>query len=226
MLSTAEKKFSILFMLIVIVELVTGNLSSLTYAHYLAKPAIVFSLMILVYNNSDVLPKDIRNTTLLALLFSVIGDILLMFVTQNALFFTLGLLAFLLAHIMYIITFLKHRSKPTKAIGFGLILVIYAVSLFTLLKERLDEMIIPVLLYIIVILTMTITAFLRKKQVSNRSYLLVLAGAISFVISDSLLAINKFYVSIPFSGIFIMISYALAQYLIVMGILKINVTNT
>jgi uncharacterized membrane protein YhhN len=46
------------------------------------------------------------------------------------------------------------------------------------------------------------------------------------LISDSILAINKFHQPILWSNISIMVTYAIAQYLIVLGILKINVTNS
>ena len=44
---------------------------------------------------------------------------------------------------------------------------------------------------------MASAAFLRKSGVSNLSYLLVVFGAISFLLSDSILAVNKFYMTIP-----------------------------
>lgn len=225
MLNTTEKQFSILFFVIVLIELITGNVPTLMYAHYIAKPAIVVSLMVLIYNNFDKLPRHLRYTVILALLFSVIGDILLLFVNKNQHFFTAGLLAFLTAHIMYVKSFLVHRNKSRNALWFGLALLIYALALLNVLSVGLGNMLVPVMLYMVVILAMAISAYLRKNYVSDISYRLVLFGAISFMISDSILAINKFYVELPIAGILIMTTYALAQYLIVIGILKINVTN-
>ena len=63
---------------------------------------------------------------------------------------------------------------------------------------------------------------MRKGIVNSSSYNLVFIGAIFFMISDSILALNKFYQPIPFSNISIMLTYALAQYLIVLGILKLK----
>ena len=81
-------------------------------------------------------------------------------------------------------------------------------------------MLVPVIIYILVILTMAISASLRKGSVSTFSYNLILLGALLFVISDSFLAINKFYIKVPSEHIIIMSTYAFAQYCIVMGILK------
>ena len=111
MLTKTEKQFSILFFIIVLFELLTGSTESLEYTHYLAKPAIVISLMFLFIKTSESLSNPIKKLTLLALVFSLLGDILLMFVDQSENFFILGLVAFLTAHIMYVLVFLKHINK-------------------------------------------------------------------------------------------------------------------
>ena len=87
-------------------------------------------------------------------------------------------------------------------------------------------MLIPVMIYMIVILAMATSAFVRKGIVNKYSYNFVFIGAIFFMISDSILALNKFYEAIPLANILIMTTYALAQYLIVIGILKLSVTNS
>lgn len=219
MLTKTEKYFSVLFFIIVIVELVFGSIESLLQFHYFSKPLILIALIVFFYKQSEHLNKSNRVITLLALMFSLIGDVLLMFVNKSANFFMSGLVAFLIAHIMYISVFYKSRNKTANKLPIIVILLIYASGLFYFLIDGLGEMLIPVLLYLLVILTMATTAFIRKR--SNRdSYKLVFVGAVFFMISDSLLALNKFYEPLPFSNISIILTYALAQYLIVLGILK------
>lgn len=226
MLSNSEKKFAILFFLIVLFEIITGSTETLQNAHFIAKPAIVISLLFLFIKTSGALNKALKQLTIAALVFSLLGDILLMFIAESPHFFTVGLVAFLLAHVMYILVFLKHRNKSKSMLGFLAILLVYAAGLFYLLNTGLGDMLIPVIVYMIVILSMAVTAFLRQHTVNNLSYKLVFAGAIFFMISDSILALNKFYQPLPLSNISIMLTYALAQFLIVLGILKISVTNT
>lgn len=221
-LSNIEKQFSILFFIIVLFELITASAESLKTVHYIAKPAIVISLLFLFVKTSGQLSKFLRRATALALGFSLLGDVLLMFVDASPHMFTFGLVAFLLAHIMYILVFLKHYNRQKKLFIFIALLLMYATGLFYLLKDGLGEMLIPVLVYMLVILTMATTAFLRHNNVSIVSYNLVLIGAVFFMVSDSILALNKFYQPIPYSNISIMLTYALAQYLIIMGILKIK----
>jgi uncharacterized membrane protein YhhN len=226
MLSKTEKQFSILFLIIVLFELLTGSTKTLETVHYIAKPAIVISLIFLFIKTSKTLSKPIRSLTISALVFSLLGDISLMFVEKSEHFFTLGLVAFLTAHIMYVVLFLKHRNKERSSYGFIALLLVYAACLFNFLKDGLGDMLIPVIVYMLVILSMATSAFLRKNKVNILSYGFVFLGAIFFMISDSILALNKFHQPIPYSNISIMITYALAQYLIVIGILKISVTNS
>jgi uncharacterized membrane protein YhhN len=215
-----EKSFSIIFFIIVLLELISGNIESLSQFHYFTKPLILTSLIVFFWSKSKHLPKAVRNITLLALIFSLTGDILLMFVDKAANFFIGGLVAFLLAHIMYILTFVKKRNKTINPLFIIITLLIYATGIFYIIKDGLGDMKIPVLLYLIVILTMVVMAALRKGKVSNKSYNLVVVGVLFFMISDSVLSINKFYLSFASAGLIIMFTYALAQYLIVMGILK------
>ncbi len=222
MLTKTEKQFSILFFIIVLIELLSGSSESLLSIHYIAKPAIVISLIFLFVKTSKSLSKPIKNLTLLALVFSLLGDVLLMFVDKSEYVFTLGLVAFLIAHIMYVLLFLKHRNKVKSPFGFIALLLIYAACLFNFLNDGLGVMLIPVIVYMLAILSMSTSAFLRKDKVNILSYGLVFLGAIFFMISDSILALNKFHQPIPWSNISIMVTYAMAQYLIVIGILKLK----
>lgn len=220
MQSKAIKRFSILFLIIVIGELISGQKDSLSYLHYGFKPAIVLSLLLFFWYQSTHLKQRLRYLIVLALLFSVIGDLLLMFTDHGPNYFLFGLVSFLTAHIMYVLTFLGHRNKKMNPLGFLLILGIYASGLFYILMESLNEMLIPVAMYMLVILSMSTAAYLRNGVVSKSSYLFVLIGALLFLISDSILALNKFYRPQIYANISIMVTYALAQYFIVIGMLK------
>ncbi|MDH7914085.1 lysoplasmalogenase [Winogradskyella sp. SYSU M77433] len=222
MLSKTERQFAVIYGIIVLFEIISGSIASLQNLHYIAKPAILISLIFFFYKAGKDLSQPLKNLMFSALICSLLGDILLMFVGESAHFFTLGLVAFLIAHVMYILLFLKHRNKTRSPLKFGIVLIIYALSLFYLLKDSLGDMLIPVAIYMIVILSMATTAYLRKDSVNILSYGLVFIGALCFMISDSILALNKFYQPIPFSNISIMLTYALAQLLIVLGILKLK----
>jgi len=71
-----------------------------------------------------------------------------------------------------------------------------------------------------VILSMLTSAINRLEKVNTSSYYFVLIGAVLFVISDSAIAINKFSLHFESSGIVVMTTYIIAQYLIVSGFIK------
>jgi uncharacterized membrane protein YhhN len=79
---------------------------------------------------------------------------------------------------------------------------------------------IPVTIYGIVITGMVISAVSRFGKVNDSSYLLVFLGALLFLISDSLIAFNRFKQPFPAAGLSIMITYIFGQFLIIAGMLK------
>jgi len=74
-------------------------------------------------------------------------------------------------------------------------------------------------------LLMLLSALNRYGKVNGLSYILVVIGAMLFVISDSLIAVNKFHMKINFAGVMIMITYVTAQYLIVLGCIRQNILS-
>lgn len=214
------KFFTLLFSIIVLLELYFGSDASLTVFRYFSKPSIVIALIVFFMINAKNVSKVIKNTILLALFFSLLGDVLLLFDTKSEYFFIFGLVAFLIAHIMYCIAFLKERNTKRNPLLIIALLLGYAVLLFLKIKSSLGTMLVPVTAYMIVILSMAISAYLRKGNVTTIGYYLVFIGAVFFMISDSILAVNKFHTALPYSNISIMLTYAIAQFLIVVGILK------
>lgn len=161
-----------------------------------------------------------------ALLFSWIGDILLLFVFKDALYFILGLIFFLTAHIFYIFLFVKELKLAGGKFTFrspGLIFVLVYMAIFlSLLVPHLGNLLIPVIIYSIVISAMLYVAYLEAPHLPKRSSALLLSGAISFVISDSILAIDKFYYQLSYAGFLIMLTYLYAQGALVWAFLKKN----
>ena len=148
-----------------------------------------------------------------ALLFSAAGGVALEL--EAGKYFIVGLVFFLLAHVMYIVTFSRDLKAQKSRIPVVVLLVIYGLIMAFVLRPGLKEMALPVYFYLVVITTMGIFAALRASKSK-----LVLYGAISFIVSDSILAINKFLVPIPASDYLIMITYYLAQFLIVYGFVR------
>ncbi|SDX21829.1 lysoplasmalogenase [Flavobacterium degerlachei] len=188
------------------------------------KPFLLPFLLLAVYFSGNFPSKKFL---LIALAFSWIGDIILLFADQHELFFIVGLIAFLISHIVYILLFnkqLKYKNRKNKAIFWiGVTcIIVYLFTMISILLPSLGDLTIPVFVYALVISTMLLFAlkgFLNWEEPGNW-YILI--GAIAFISSDSILAFNKFYAPIVLSSFLIMITYLIAQYLIVVGILKLN----
>ncbi|UPQ79194.1 lysoplasmalogenase [Flavobacterium azooxidireducens] len=185
------------------------------------KPMLI-PFLISIVAISDKFPT--QEILLFALFFSWIGDVLLLFSDKHSLFFIFGLVAFLIAHLIYIFLFQKQNkiNKNKIYLQFSPIVVIYLLGILSILWSSLNEMKIPVTIYAFVISTMllmSIKAYFEWKKPAN---LLVLIGAVLFVISDSILAFNKFYTPIPMSSFLIMSTYLAAQFFIVKSVLINN----
>jgi uncharacterized membrane protein YhhN len=190
------------------------------YSGFIAKALIIPVLILLFLLNINPLTNRLHRFIIAGLLFSWAGDIILEFSESNGNMFIPGLVCFLLAHIMYFIVFVTTPGKNS-IIGSRILLllpvIIYGVGLVLYLYCDLNEMKLPVIMYAIVILCMLAGAINRIDKVKKKSFLLVLAGAILFVVSDSVIAINKFSHRFEYSAIVIMSTYILAQYFIVTG---------
>jgi uncharacterized membrane protein YhhN len=190
-----------------------------TFEFYL-KPLLLVPLLIVVFISKNFTNKFIL---LAALIFSWRGDIRLLIVFDNSIYFILGLAEFLSAHIFYIVLFIKEIKKANGKIQFkkGLVaIVLYLGTMLLVLIPHLGSLVIPVVIYAVVISTMLYMAYLLIFCWSKPSSVYLLTGAISFILSDSILAFNKFYQPIPMSNLLIMITYLYAQWALVKSCIK------
>lgn len=211
-----------LFFLIVLAGHILAILLRQPSLEYIFKPLIVPALAGFFITQVKNTTSTLKKWVLFALFFSWAGDVLLMFQQKNELYFLLGLSAFLLAHVFYIIFFhhVKVREKVKSNPWLLLIVVLYYAALIVWLSPYLGDKKIPVRIYGIVISFMFMLAMHMlyiKERTAGRW---MMAGALLFVVSDSVLAINKFYS--PFTGadILIMVTYGLAQFFIAAGAIR------
>ena len=189
-----------------IYAIITGNETLETYA----KPMLL-TLLAVVYLVSANKPVF---WYVLGMFFCFVGDVLLMFKGAN--FFMYGLAAFLLGHIVYIkitVGFLP-KDLTVKMITSAFPFVVFFGVLMYLIYPNLGEMLFPVLAYGVTISTFGSVAFLNYRGEKSTENLWLFIGAIIFILSDSLIALNKFYEPNELYGVTIMITYILAQFLI------------
>ena len=221
------KKIFLYLFFLVRVGVLLAEVGDADVVYLLCKPAIMITLGLHYWMTQREQHELVSTSVLLAVIFSCTGDTLLMFQEGDGIFFMVGLGAFLVAHIFYILAYRQHQSSDTsnelqglQKIRYAFPIILSGTGLVVVLFDRLGGMKIPVLIYSIVLTGMVLAALFRFGKTSASSFALVFGGAILFMISDSLIAINKFLEPLPAAGIWIMVTYTAAQYLIVTGLLK------
>ena len=200
---------TILFFIAAIAD-VYGIISANETIKTIAKPMLL-TLLVVVYLAS--VKKPIF-WYVLGMFFCFVGDVLLMFNGAN--FFMYGLSAFLFGHVVYIkvtSSFLPN-DLTVKMISSAFPFVVFFAVLMYLIYPNLGEMLIPVAVYGITISTFGSVALLNYRNEKSTENLWLLVGALLFILSDSLIALNKFYEPHDIYGVSIMITYILAQFLI------------
>ena len=185
------------------------------------KPLIMILIMLFYYTQTQNHRNLQDKLMLVAFFFSLLGDTFLMFSGEK--YFMFGLGSFLITHLFYIFVFTRNWLKTNKLYRFSMIL--FSIIMLLIMKNNItNSLLIPIIVYMFTITLMAISA--AERNTNPESYRLVLLGAILFVLSDSLIALNEFVNPIPFSTILIMGTYIFAQYFICIGFLKRLTVNS
>ncbi|NOR75300.1 MAG: hypothetical protein GQ525_09085 [Draconibacterium sp.] len=222
------KKYLLYFLfLIIVVGDLTGELLQLKWLDYSFKPFILIWIGGYFLMHAGNIDKKVLKLAVFAFLFSWFGDILLMFGKIDFIYFMVGLVSFLIAQIFYISLFLRTinlsgkmpflKKKPFWLIAY----IAFGLIVYTLLYSNLNSALrVAVFVYMVALLGMSAMALNRFGNGHPISFRYIFIGSLLFVLSDTMIAINKFMEPIPYEGIFIMTTYISAQYLIMRGLLK------
>jgi uncharacterized membrane protein YhhN len=196
---------------------------------YAAKPVTMLVLVALLFEfgGFGALPLICFG---LALFFSLAGDIFLMisyYRFSNRWFFP-GLIAFLLAHVSYIVGLNSPlpNVSPLWSMGLAIVLALGAARLLRRIiagirQKGLPRLVLPVEVYGTVITLMLLSALLTLYNAAWKSSasLLVASGAVLFYFSDILLSWNKFVNPIRNGRLANIILYHFGQVALVAGVL-------
>lgn len=218
-------RFTIIYFIISLV-VIASDYFDLHWTYLLSKPLILISIFIFFRSHTGSVNNiRFRNLLLTGFVFSLIGDVLLMFQIAGQNFLIGGLIAFLVAHLCYATGFISDMfdkrpwSQHWGQLAFSTLIVVYGAEFFIINRFDFGSLYFPVMIYCMAIVIMGVNAVMRDKYKNPKGYLKVVIGAVFFIISDSLLATNLFITPIPFSGPLILGTYVIAQYLIATGCL-------
>lgn len=185
-------------------------LPDLRALHYVAKPLATLLVVLLAWRAAA--PQaDYRRAVLAGLLLSTLGDIWLMLPWDA---FIAGLASFLVAHLAYLFAFTRRvRLQPLRwpYLAYALL----AAAMLALLWPRLpDALRVPVVIYVVALAAMAAQAAVVALRQPSRSSAAAALGGLSFVVSDALLAIDRFHTPLPLASLWVLASYWIAQFLI------------
>lgn len=179
---------------------------------YVTKPLLMILLGVYVYTLG--LKPAVRNALLFTLLFAWLGDVFLLIPGNSALYFQLGLGAFLIMQFAYVRQFIKLGALRWSY--FIIPVLVYVFGFLGFLYPNLPAALLPpVIVYALALGSMLYFAF-QISRVQLR------VGAFLFVVSDSLLAFGKFYFEYPWNSFAVMSTYILAQLLLIHALCKLQ----
>ena len=200
--------------------LLSGGLAIVSDRKGLRRPFLLFkplaTLLILfaALAARTPVPPAYKMVILAGLVCSLAGDIALMFPERG---FQPGLVAFLAAQVLYILAF---RPGPGRTVSVGVLLpfMIYGLLMFRMLAPGLGALKLPVFVYIAAITVMAWLAAGRFIELGGLKPLLAFAGGVLFLISDSVLAYDRFGKRIGPAQAIILGTYFPAQILIALSV--------
>ena len=205
-----KKIFPYLFLVIFVLQLIGVYLDS--PLRLMTKPLIMISLAFYYF----VYARSFKMLFFAAIVAALMGDIFLMW--EDEMSFILGLSSFLLMQVLYTVIFTSQKDTHDIYDWIGAVLVAVAAAgiMYVLIPDVEGVLKIAVSVYCLCIMAMVVSAVWRKKP--HWSYVPVLCGALLFMISDAILAINRFSIAIEYGSLIVIGTYMVAQYLIVMAI--------
>lgn len=157
-----------------------------TRVEYVAKPLTTVGL-VAVAVTLDPVNSDVRAAFVVALVWSLAGDVLLMLPGDQ--WFVPGLASFLLAHVAYVVGFVLGPGTPGElvvgAVIAGAVAVPMGVRLVRRLRRDAPALVVPVAAYVAVIATMVACA-------TGWGNAWAVAGAWLFFASDACIAESRF----------------------------------
>ncbi len=215
--------------LLMILALVFAALESLALwknwhrLEYLAKPAVM--IVLFTWLLTSVGSRGALLWFGVGILFSLLGDVLLMISLDRM--FLFGLVAFLLAHIAYVIGF--NIPIPTVSLWGFVFAVMVGLGGTRIIRRILDSlaakgqsrMRMPIIVYSFVISLMLLSAMLKLTDITWNAgaAILVSVGALLFYLSDIVLAWNKFVAPIQHGRIYNIGLYHLGQIALIAGVI-------
>ncbi len=198
------------FLVVAALACVVGEYLRLPEVIYVAKPLATLAVLLLAASTAEPVSPRYRTLVALGLVASLAGDVFLMLPGDR---FVAGLASFLVAHLLYIAAFASEGGGVRDAPALVIVSLV-AATMLTYLWPSLGTLRVPVTAYVSVIAVMAWQAIARWRHVGGTGAALAAIGALSFLASDSALAIRRFRVEFPLATVVVLGTYWMAQWCI------------
>lgn len=185
---------------------------------YLFKPLTTVLILVAALLTPAFRSSPCAPLTAVGLGFSLAGDIFLMLSDKR---FIWGLASFLAAHLCYIVAFTS-RTGFREPLWISLPFLAATILVVSLVASRAGHMRWPAIVYSVVIMAMAWRACAAWVVLGNSPTLLALMGAALFVVSDTLLGVNRFIRQFRLSQVVVLGTYYAAQALIAASVWPIS----
>lgn len=179
-------------------------------AVYVFKPLTTVLILALAAAAPQPVSRGYQALVCVGLLFSLAGDVFLMLPRDR---FVAGLVSFLVAHLFYVAAFAPRRARLAAPLVLAALLM-YGILLMRALWPRLGNLRAPVVVYAAALLVMAWQAAARWTVLETAPALLAAVGAGLFVVSDSVLAWERFVGRHAYGQAVVLGTYFIAQWLI------------
>ena len=192
---------------------IAADLAEASVLTYIFKPVTIKLIIGIAWLSYGMTISSYKMIIIIGLIFSLLGDVLLM---APADLFIFGLAAFLVAQLLYTAAFISVGGFY-RSIAAAIPFVLFGLIMGFILALDLDDMLIPTFIYMVVILVMAWQAWGQWQQTKETRARLAFIGAVLFVLSDTALAINRFTTPVVLAPLFVLGTYYPAQYLIALS---------
>jgi uncharacterized membrane protein YhhN len=193
------------------------------WLHWISKPLATMLILRTAWRIAPPLTARYRRWIAIGMLFSLAGDIFLM-LPQDA--FVPGLVAFLIAHVCFIRAMLddaRFAARPwalLACLGYG------ALNLWLLWPSLPTALYVPVVVYVAVLASMAGQAVSRAWWHAGDALAgparWAAVGALLFMLSDTLIAWNRFRLVIPLAALWILVTYYAALWCLARSVQRVS----
>lgn len=191
-----------------VLAIVGAEVPGLRGLHYVVKPLTTLLILAMALRLSPAGPAGYRRLIVMGLLLSTLGDVFLM-LPFDGFVFVLG--SFLLAHIAYLVALSKRGGwwrVRWPLLAYALVASLVFATLWPGLPGELK---LPVIVYVIALAGMAAQAASVWREHPGRATCVAAVGGAFFVVSDALLALDRFSMPIPMASVWVLATYWIAQ---------------